>query len=361
MAQERSGHERVGPERAEPEPTAQKHEARETAARETAAQETAARETAARETAARETAAQGGLAQGGAYVITGPTSGIGRRTALELAAHGTVVLVGRDPGKLGEVRQEIEGTGGKAVTVVCDLSDIAAVRRAAAEIAGLGLPLAGLVNNAGLSQLRPTKNAQGWDTVFATDHVSPFVLTEALMPQLPDGANVVFVCSGVEDPKRRPAVIAGFRGGRYISAEASARGEWEPGGSSLPGGDAYATSKQCELAATLALARETPRLRINAVEPGFNPATGLGRDANVLLRGLAKYVLAPLAPFIKYWSTPGRAAKVITNVALNQAGATGVYYDEKGRPMLGSALVREPEFQDRVVAETRALLATIPA
>jgi NAD(P)-dependent dehydrogenase (short-subunit alcohol dehydrogenase family) len=335
MAQERAGQEQVGPE-------------------------TAARETAARETAARETA-EGGLGQRAAYVITGPTSGIGRRTALELAAHGTVVLVGRDPGKLGDVQREIEGAGGKAVPVVCDLSDIAAVRRAAADIAGLGLPLAGLVNNAGLSQLRPTKNAQGWDMVFATDHVSPFVLTEALMPQLPNGADVVFVCSGVEDPKRRPAVIAGFRGGRYISAEASARGEWEPGGSALPGGDAYATSKQCELAATLALARETPRLRINAVEPGFNPATGLGRDANVFLRGLARYVLAPLAPVIKYWSTPGRAAKVITNAVLNQAGTTGVYYDEKGRPMLGSVLVRDPEFQDRVVAETRALLATLPA
>jgi NAD(P)-dependent dehydrogenase (short-subunit alcohol dehydrogenase family) len=314
----------------------------------------------AREQGAREMG-RGGLGQGGAYVITGPTSGIGRRTALELAAHGTVVLVGRDPGKLGEVQRAIEGGGGQAVTVVCDLSDIAAVRRAAAEIVGLGLPLAGLVNNAGLSQMRPTKNAQGWDTVFATDHVSPFVLTEALLPQLPDGSNVVFVCSGVEDPKRRPAVIAGFRGGRYISAEASARGEWEPGGSALPGGDAYATSKQCELAAALAFARETPRLRFNAVEPGFNPATGLGRDANVMLRGLARYVLAPLAPFIKYWSTPGRAAKVITTVALNRAGTTGVYYDEKGRPMLGSVLVREPEFQDRVMAETRALLATVPA
>ncbi|MEW9702880.1 hypothetical protein [Paenibacillus sp. SI8] len=30
-----------------------------------------------------------------AWIITGPTSGIGRRTALELAKHGTVVLVGR--------------------------------------------------------------------------------------------------------------------------------------------------------------------------------------------------------------------------------------------------------------------------
>jgi short-subunit dehydrogenase len=40
-----------------------------------------------------------------AYIITGPTSGIGRLTALELAKHGAVVLVGRDRGKLAEVQQ----------------------------------------------------------------------------------------------------------------------------------------------------------------------------------------------------------------------------------------------------------------
>ena len=203
------------------------------------------------------------------------------------------------------------------------------MRRAAAEIIALGLPLAGLVNNAGIMEMRATKNAQGWDTTFATDHLGPFALTEALVPHLPDGANVVFVCSGVEDPERRPAVVAGFRGGRYISAEASARGEWKPGGSALPGGDAYATSKQCNLATVLASARETPRLRFNAVEPGFSPATGLSRDANVVLRFLGKYVLSLLAPFIKYWSTPARAAKVITNALLDESGETGVYYDDR--------------------------------
>jgi NAD(P)-dependent dehydrogenase (short-subunit alcohol dehydrogenase family) len=296
-----------------------------------------------------------------AYIITGPTSGIGYRTALELAKHGTVVLAGRDRGRLGEVQRAIERTGGRAVPVVCDLSDLASVRRTATEITALRLPLAGLINNAGTIQARATKNAQGWDTVFTTNHLAPFALTEALLPHLPDGANVVFVCSGVEDPERRPAVIAGFRGGRYISAEASARGEWKPGGSALPGGDAYATSKQCELATVLAFARQTPRVRFNAVEPGFTPATGLSRDANVFLRFLLKYMLAPLAPFIRYWSTPGRAGKVITNVVLNERGGTGVYYDERGKPMLGSTLARDPEFQDRVVAQTRALLSTVPA
>lgn len=296
-----------------------------------------------------------------AYIVTGPTSGIGYRTALELARYGTVVLAGRDRSKLDEVQKTIERDGGRAVSVICDLSDPASVRRAAEQIVELGLPIAGLLNNAGIMQMRPTKNALGWDMTFATDHLGPFTLTEALVPHLPDGAQVVFICSGVEDPERRPAVRAGFRGGRYISAEASARGEWAPGGSKLPGGDAYATSKQCNLATVLAFARETPRLRFNAVEPGFSPATGLGRDTNLFLRLLAKYLLAPLAPFIKYWSNPKTAARVITGILTDDSGRTGVYYDEKGRPMNGSALVRDPEFDARVVAETRALLVQVPA
>jgi NAD(P)-dependent dehydrogenase (short-subunit alcohol dehydrogenase family) len=299
-----------------------------------------------------------------AYIITGPTSGIGYATALELGQHGTVVLVGRNRAKLDEVRITIEQRGGRAFCVVCDLSDIASVRRAAAEIIALQLPVAGLLNNAGVMQMRPTRNAAGWDMSFATNHLGPFALTEALVPSLPDGANVLFVVSAVEDPERGPAVAVGFRGGRYISAAASARGEWEPGGAKQPGFDAYATSKQAALAAAMELARENPRLRVSAIEPGLNPSTGLGGgDAGAAVRFIQRFivpVMVPLlTPFIKILSTPKRAAGVITKILTDASAKTGVYYDEGGRPMVGSARVRDPAFQARVVAETRALLATV--
>jgi NAD(P)-dependent dehydrogenase (short-subunit alcohol dehydrogenase family) len=297
-----------------------------------------------------------------AYIVTGPTSGIGRAAALELAKHGAVVLVGRDPAKLDDVWKTIERKGQRAVSVVCDLSDISSVKRAAAEIIALKLPIAGLLNNAGIRQTRPTKNALGWDMTFATNHLGPFALTEALAPHLPDGANVVFVVSAVEDPERKPAKAVGFRGGRYISAEASGRGEWRPGGSNHPGFDAYATSKQAILAAALAFARETPRLSFNAVEPGVNPTIGLA-GSGAVVRFLSSYIvplIVPLLmPFMKFLSTPRRAARVLTSVLIDGSTRSGIYYEEGGRPMLGSELVRDPKFQDRVVAETRALLSTV--
>jgi NAD(P)-dependent dehydrogenase (short-subunit alcohol dehydrogenase family) len=300
-----------------------------------------------------------------AYIITGPTSGIGYGAALELAMYGAVVLVGRDRAKLNRVQKAIERKGQHAVSVACDLSDIASVRRAAVEIIALHLPIAGLLNNAGIMQTRPTTNALGWDATFATNYLGPFALTEALAPHLPDGANVVFVASAVENPEHKPAKAVGFRGGRFISVEASARGEWMPGGSKQPGADAYATSKLCVLAATLGFAHESHRLHFNAVEPGVNPTTALARDAPAVVRALSAVlipVLVPLLlPFIKVLSTPKRAARVIAKILIDTSGQTGVYYDEGGHPMLGSARVRDPKFQDRVIAETRAFLSTVPA
>jgi NAD(P)-dependent dehydrogenase (short-subunit alcohol dehydrogenase family) len=87
--------------------------------------------------------------------------------------------VGRDPEKLRELQKALEQKGGSAVSVVCDLSDLASVRRAAAEIIALDLPIVGLLNNTGVFPMRATKNALGWDNAFATNHIGPFVLTEA--------------------------------------------------------------------------------------------------------------------------------------------------------------------------------------
>ena len=91
--------------------------------------------------------------------------------------------------------------------------------------------------------------------------------------------------------------------------------------------------------------------------------TGLTRDFNAFVRFLSKFVfplLVPLfMPFMDFLSTPKRAGRVITKILTDLSGQTGVYYDQSGHPMVGSALVRDPRFQDRVVAETRALLAAV--
>ena len=93
------------------------------------------------------------------------------------------------------------------------------------------------------------------------------------------------------------------------------------------------------------------------MEPGITPSTGLGGDGNAIGRFIFAHVLTHLPPFSKFRSTPERAARVITKILTDGSGKTGVYYDEKGEPMRGSKEVSDPKFQERVVAETRALLA----
>jgi NAD(P)-dependent dehydrogenase (short-subunit alcohol dehydrogenase family) len=85
-------------------------------------------------------------------LVTGATTGIGRGTALELAAHGAAVAIDHrgDDEEARALAAEIEGAGGRAVAVRMDVADEEQVRRgfadARAALGGLDL----LVNNAGV-------------------------------------------------------------------------------------------------------------------------------------------------------------------------------------------------------------------
>jgi thioester reductase-like protein len=90
---------------------------------------------------------------GGKHVlITGASSGIGRATALKLAAAGGVpLLVARNVEKLEEVRAEIVAGGGTAYVYAADLSDMESVDRLVERVLADHRNVDMLVNNAGRS------------------------------------------------------------------------------------------------------------------------------------------------------------------------------------------------------------------
>jgi hypothetical protein len=241
------------------------------------------------------------------------------------------------------------------------MPDPASVQLAATEIVALDLLIVGLLNNAGILQMRPSKNVWGWDMTFATNHLGPFALTEALIPNLPDGANVVFVVSGVEDPERKAAKMAGFRGGRYISAEASARGEWETGGSKMPGERRLFHVQAMHPRRSNGVRPRDTALTFQCAGTRLYSEHRTRTGGQCLPAFLGELPSSLLAPHIKYWSTPKKASRVSAEVLINASGQTDIYYNENAHPMLGYSPVRDTEFQDRVVAETRALLSTIQA
>ena len=124
-------------------------------------------------------------------LVTGANGGLGFPVALELARAGARVLLAvRDAGKgeeaLRRLRAELDATGtpSAAELVQVDVSDLASVRSAAAEVADRLPALDVLVNNAGIMATPRWVSPDGFEGQLATNHLGHFALTGLLLPAL---------------------------------------------------------------------------------------------------------------------------------------------------------------------------------
>jgi NAD(P)-dependent dehydrogenase (short-subunit alcohol dehydrogenase family) len=130
-------------------------------------------------------------------LITGPTSGIGRVTALELAKKGfDLILVARNEQKVRDL-QKVIGNGVKTDFISCDLGNIASVKNAVQVIKERYTKIDVLINNAGLVNQHKQMSVDGIELTFATNHVGPFVLTTGLLGLLKSAvkARIIHVSS----------------------------------------------------------------------------------------------------------------------------------------------------------------------
>lgn len=138
---------------------------------------------------------------GRSVVVTGATSGLGRRAAEELAELGACVwLVGRDGDKLETAQAEIARAVPDADLRIglADLGDLNSVRKLAGELLDAEPEIHALVSNAGSLVHERTETAEGNELTLAVHVLGPFLLTHLLRPALsagPDG-RVVVVASG---------------------------------------------------------------------------------------------------------------------------------------------------------------------
>ncbi len=137
---------------------------------------------------------------GRVVIITGPTSGLGLAAATQLAECGaTLVLVGRDRGRTERVRDQLPRSRGAGHSVVvADLSDLASVRAAAAEIVEANERIDVLIHNAGALGASRHTNAEGIEVTVAAQVVGQFLLTSLLLNKLRVSApsRVITVSSG---------------------------------------------------------------------------------------------------------------------------------------------------------------------
>jgi NAD(P)-dependent dehydrogenase (short-subunit alcohol dehydrogenase family) len=133
-------------------------------------------------------------------LITGASRGMGRATALALAAGGARVIVhyGRNADEAKAVVDQIRAAGGRADAVAADLAAPDGAHKLAAQVRGLiGDRLDILVSNAGISMAVPLENmtVKDFDELFAVNVRAPYFLVQQLLPILADGANIVFLSS----------------------------------------------------------------------------------------------------------------------------------------------------------------------
>jgi short-subunit dehydrogenase len=182
--------------------------------------------------------------RGAVAVVTGASSGIGRATAEALAKEGaTVVLSARRENVLTEIAAGIEGRGGRAAVMACDVSDAAQVEGLAKRVVEQFGRCDVLVNNAGVP-------GGGTFAELSIDDVERIV-----------GVNYLGVLYGIK--AFVPMMLAAGRG--HIVNVASLAGRF-----AVPGAAVYTSTKHAVVALSEALHFELSPLgvRVTAVNPG---------------------------------------------------------------------------------------------
>lgn len=180
---------------------------------------------------------------GRAVVVTGGASGIGAATCRLLALRGArVAVLDRQAGAAEELAEEIGG-----LALGCDVADSeavdAALTRADAELGGLS----GLVNNAGIGNLKPLEAYTDGeiDLIWRVNFLGTYSCLRSAVPYL----------RASSDRRGMPSSVVNVAS---VSALRPTRGE-------AP----YSAAKAATVALTMAAALEwAPSVRVNCVSPG---------------------------------------------------------------------------------------------
>ncbi len=189
-----------------------------------------------------------GLLAGHVAAVTGGGSGIGQGICLAYAREGArIIVLDVNPAGADETIKLIEATGGKALAMPLDVTDRAACRAIATEIARSG-NISILVNNAGINRRNPITGdpaavSKDWDDILSINLDGMFNVTHAFLDQL-------------RATRGRIVNIGSIQSFVHVN--------W-------PNSAAYTTSKHGVLGFTRALAAELGKdgVRVNAIGPGL--------------------------------------------------------------------------------------------
>ncbi len=257
-------------------------------------------------------------------LVTGATSGLGEETAIQLASLGAHVLVvarSRDSGEAAAARIRQRVPGARITVLTAGLAVLGQVKNLAEQVLERCDRLDVLVLNAGVVRPRREFTVDGLEVDFATNHLSPFLLTHLLGDLLAASApaRIVTVSS------------SGHRHVKTIDFDAL------PTGTDFHPLRTYSTTKLLNILFTTELSRRLAGSRItaNAADPGF-VRTALGRDTTGAF-GMFLKAMHPLQ------TGPAKAAATAVHLATSPAVAetSGAYFTNC-QPTAPSVLAQDP-------------------
>ena len=222
-------------------------------------------------------------------LVTGAGSGIGKATALLLAREGAnVAVLSRTEEEIDAVAAEIEGLGGKAISIPADISDDADMKRAIDLVIERFGALDIVVANAGINGVwAPIEEItpEEWDQTITVNLRGTYLTLHHAVPRLEAAGGGAVV------------IISSINGTRTFTT---------------PGASAYSATKAAQVAMAQQLALELgPRgIRVNAVCPG---AMESEINDNTAKRGMEKTEIPvnfPKGDIPITGGKPGKAADV---------------------------------------------------
>lgn len=212
-------------------------------------------------------------------VITGCNTGIGKATAMALAAQGfEIIMLVRKSEKSKLAFEEIKAasTSGKVHLYFVELSSLASIKKTAEKIIADFPKIDILINNAGVFKRKEEKSADGFEITFAVNYLATYSLAQLLLPLLKKSKSARIVNLSSELYKK----------GKVNPEQLIATGKYN-------GDQAYADSKLLVIYFTMELAKRLQEsgITVNAVHPGV-VGTDAFREYPAWFNGLMKLFLA---------------------------------------------------------------------